>query len=133
MQDFFKKNGFSAISLTLNVPPFPLFPRGFHLLPMDAQWMLKGCSMVASATMNTLSKLLSLTFYLFLFTSYFLPFTFYLLLFTSYFLPLTFYLLFLTSYLVMSLCWKLASFLFPYYRSLIHDTFHLSSNQFFVV
>jgi len=25
----------------------PLSPPGFHLLPTDAQWMLKGCSMVA--------------------------------------------------------------------------------------
>ena len=30
-------------------------PRGFHLVPKDAQWMLKGCSMVASTTLSTLS------------------------------------------------------------------------------
>ena len=41
---------------------YNFYPRCFHLIPMDAQWMLKGCSMVASATMNTLSKLLSLNF-----------------------------------------------------------------------
>ena len=30
-------------------------PPGFRLLPMDAQWMLKGCSMVASPNLSTLS------------------------------------------------------------------------------
>ena len=33
---------------------FNHFPRCFHLLPMDAQWMLNGCSMVAYANLNTL-------------------------------------------------------------------------------
>ena len=30
-------------------------PRGLQQVPMDAQWMLKGCSMVAYPNLNTLS------------------------------------------------------------------------------
>ena len=48
---------FGAILSPLRVSIPYSSPRGFHLLPMDAQWMLKGCSMVASATMNTLSMI----------------------------------------------------------------------------
>ena len=35
--------------LFVNLPP------GLHLLPMDAQWMQKGCSMVALPNLSTLS------------------------------------------------------------------------------
>ena len=39
---------------------FCIFQRGLQHIPMDAQWMLKGCSMVASANLSTLLKLCKL-------------------------------------------------------------------------
>ena len=40
--------------MRLVTEPHPDPPHGFHLLPMDAQWMLNGCSMVASPIVTPL-------------------------------------------------------------------------------
>ena len=45
-------NSFPFLSLT-----FPLSPPGLHLVSMDAQWMLKGCSMDAQTLLHPLSPL----------------------------------------------------------------------------
>jgi hypothetical protein len=64
MQDFLKKNNRALEAKTFWREFFSHFyqfltysPPAFHLVPMDAQWMLKGCSMVACTNLSTLSSL----------------------------------------------------------------------------